>query len=82
MGNLIARFFMLLRKRRILEPSLPPVVFPHPTGPTVRHLGSPPLRGEDNALTRPWLKDGHTPEFRLQLARARALYEREVAAWG
>lgn len=77
MGNRIARIFMLLRKRRIPRT-------PHPVGPTVRHLGSPPLRGEDNALVRPYLDHldaGHEPGYRLEEARRHALYVIESEAW-
>ncbi|WP_327269478.1 hypothetical protein OG233_20610 [Streptomyces sp. NBC_01218] len=28
---------------------------PHPSGPTTRRTGGRPLRGEDNALVRPYL---------------------------
>lgn len=43
--------------KRLLSPALTAVRHPrpHPSGPTTRRTGGRPLRGEDNALVRPYL---------------------------
>ncbi|WP_405459474.1 hypothetical protein OG786_20085 [Streptomyces sp. NBC_00101] len=43
--------------KRLLSPAPTPVPhpLPYPSGPTARRTGGRPLRGEDNALVRPYL---------------------------
>ncbi|MGW1163603.1 hypothetical protein ACWD48_36560 [Streptomyces sp. NPDC002519] len=84
MSHRIARLFepllrLLLpatgRRRLVAVPTEPEPVVSLPVGPSVRRSAARPLRGEDNALVRPYLvaHERHR-EARRQRARRRALW--------
>src|SRR4051812_7955289 len=63
------------RHRRITSPAVPQAPAADAASPAVGHDGSPTLRGEDNALVRPYLvAHERREEARRQKVRRRVLW--------